>query len=211
MTVIVRIYYCAALLPVFVLQITSMLLLHIVLKVKEPVLPDIISQVVSLFAVFTKGSANIMIISVIFSIAAASLMFVISTTAFIRLNDYKINDSKKALAASLAVLVLCIFFAKGKVNGFISFEDSRVTSSASLNRYAVNGVFKTVKDFAAFNPSNIKSLSYKDVDDRMGDDRYLFKPDFSMPDNGYEPDDIEEVTPDKSLKRIGAFLKKLKK
>ncbi|MDR1941616.1 MAG: hypothetical protein LBQ47_04750 [Endomicrobium sp.] len=207
---IIRIYYCAVLLPVFVLQITSMLCVHIVLKVKEPILPDIISQVVTLFLTFAKNSLTIMLISIAFTIIAASLMFIISTTAFIRLRDYEIGDSRKTLVICIVFLLLCVVFAKGKINGFMSYEDSAVTSNASLNRYAVNGVFKTVKDFIAFNPANIKALSYQNVDDAMGDDKFLFNPDF----NNYNNSNTSvsgQVTPEEQLKRINAIVKKTKK
>jgi len=202
--VIVKTYYAIAFLPVVLTQITSPLLVHVLLKSGEKIQPDIISQIASIFILFTQGSFKILILGIFFILASTALVFIFSVVAIVPVQEYKITGHKKIFIISCIALLLCLAFAKGKISGHLTFEDSKVTSSEKLNKYAVNGIYKTARDIKKFNPANIKERTYKGMG--SDDDKFLFKPDFENISGNFE--NLKEIVSDDQKQKVESLINK---
>lgn len=93
------------------------------------------------------------VMSVIFLITV--IFFILILKFVFKSREYAVEDHNKAIISAAAALLLCIFFAKGKIIGHLSVSDASVTPVIQLNEYAISGPYKIFYDLKNYDYSNI--------------------------------------------------------
>jgi hypothetical protein len=97
--------------------------------------------------------AMLIVMSVLFLITV--IFFLLLLKVIFTSQEYTVEDSRKAMIVTMAALLLCILFAKGKVIGHLTVKDAEITPAIQLNEYAVKGAYKILHDLKNFDFSNI--------------------------------------------------------
>ncbi|MCL2144890.1 MAG: hypothetical protein FWH43_05310 [Endomicrobia bacterium] len=150
----IKSYYLSA----FVASV-SLLTLSFLVK-NMPGIEDMMSsEYLSNLSIIYSGFDNPTFITMTIVMSILFLIIVIFFILFFKMvlnsKEYAVDDYQQAIVATVIALILCICFAKGKVIGSLTVNDSALTPVMQLNDYAIAGPYKIFRDIKAFNTSNI--------------------------------------------------------
>jgi hypothetical protein len=101
------------------------------------------------------------VMSVIFLITV--IFFTLLLKFVLKSKEYTVENQNKAMVSAVAALLLCIFFAKGKIVGHLSAGDASVTPVIQLNEYAVSGPYMIFRELKKFDYSNIALIKNRET------------------------------------------------
>jgi hypothetical protein len=151
----VKMYYLSLFTLFFSMQISSYMFRSVFAKNNIPS-SDFFAQLITLYSQFNNQMFFITIAMMSFIFISAVIFFIIFLKVVLTTQEYEVSDPQKAITVTIIALLLCIFFAKGKLIGHLSEADSVVTPVVELNQLAVNGPYKIICDLKKFDVTNIK-------------------------------------------------------
>lgn len=151
-TAIAKFYYISGFLALFSLQFSALVSSQLIPSINS----DFIAQLITLFTAFDTKFLIIFIFFLSFILLSILIIFFFSVSIIIKSAEYEVSDRKKNIITMCALIAVCVLFARGGILSHISHSKHQVTPSIELNKYAQNGVYKTLYDIKRFNPANIK-------------------------------------------------------
>ncbi len=151
-TALIKIYYILGFLTLFFLNIGALITFQSIPHINS----DFIAQLIALLAYFDTRILIILIFSLSFILLSILVILFLTVSFAIKTSEYEIFDRKKNIITICILIIICLFFARGNIIKHISHSDHQVTPSIQLNKYAQNGIYKTLHDIKNFDPANLK-------------------------------------------------------
>ncbi|MCL1971746.1 MAG: hypothetical protein FWG57_02005 [Endomicrobia bacterium] len=157
---IIRSYYLSAFIASFSLLTLSFLIKNIK-SIEKIMSTEYFSKLSIIYSAFDNPTfvTMLIIMSALFLITV--IFFALFFKMILKAEEYTIDDYQQAMVATVLALLLCVFFAKGKVIGHLTVRDAAVTPVIQLNDYAVAGPYKIFNDLKKLNLSDISVIKNK--------------------------------------------------
>ncbi len=160
----VKLYYIVIFILLFFLQMFASFSSHIFTNFKSFHDMDYIANFATIFLSFDDNALLTMIIPITMILLSTVILFGFTIKFILKSKEIEVFDRRKSLITVLITLLLLIIFARGGILKHLSYEDSHVTPSTDLNKYALNGAYQTAKSVKYYNRKNIKHLMGTSVD-----------------------------------------------